>query len=319
MPTLPHSLLSRTLRPFLFCLLAAVTLLSPALAETLFGHCVGVADGDTCTLLLTDDAGGKRTEKIRFHGIDAPESHQAYGKAAKKFVSGLIYGKDIRVEAQTRDKYGRLVGKIYVGDTFVNLEVVKAGYAWWFRQYGAGETAIAEAEEAARAARRGLWQDKNPVAPWDFRHKPELARQATEQASATSSVSAATPAAAPTKKADNDAKRYWVTSSNGKTHNASCRWYANSNGYYSSTGTGNNCMKCGGAGYSDTATAVAPTVSANTPAVAPAKKAAATERYWVTSSSGKTHNASCRWYANSRGYYSTTGTGNNCKICGGAY
>lgn len=244
MPALPFALLCRAPRALLLCLAAAVALLSPAFAETLLGRCVGVADGDTCTLLLSDDAGGKRTEKIRFHAIDAPESHQAYGKAAKKFVSGLIYGKDIRVEAQTRDKYGRLIGKIYVGDTFVNLEVVKAGYAWWFRQYGAGETAIAEAEEAARAARRGLWQDKAPVAPWDFRHKPELARQATEHTPDTaSSFSAATPA----QKAAADTERYWVTSSSGKTHNAACRWYTNSRGYYSSTGTGNNCKICGGA------------------------------------------------------------------------
>lgn len=244
MSTLPLSLLSRTFRPFLFCLLAALTLLSPALAETLLGHCVGVADGDTCTLLLTDDAGGKRTEKIRFHGIDAPESHQAYGQAAKKFVSDLIYDKDIRVEVQTRDKYGRLVGKIFVGDTNVNLEVVKAGYAWWYRQYGAGETAIAETEEAARTARRGLWQDKNPVAPWDFRHKPELARQAVEIPSAPFTD---TLGAAPGAPANKSTARYWVTSSSGKTHNASCRWYANSNGYYSATGTGNNCKICGGA------------------------------------------------------------------------
>lgn len=42
------------------------------------------------------------------------------------------------------------------------------------------------------------------------------------------------------------------------------------------------------------------------------------ERYWVTTSSGKTHNSSCRYYANSKGHFSTKGTGNNCKICGGA-
>lgn len=42
------------------------------------------------------------------------------------------------------------------------------------------------------------------------------------------------------------------------------------------------------------------------------------ERYWVTSSSGKTHNSSCRYYANSKGHYSSKGTGNNCRICGGA-
>lgn len=303
---------ARALCPLLWALVVCAALLfSPAAAETLLGRCVGVADGDTCTLLLTSDDGTKRTEKIRFHGIDAPESHQAYGKAAKKFVSDLIFGKDIAVDVQTRDKYGRLVGKIRVGDTDVNLAVVKAGYAWWYRRYGAGETALAEAEQDARAARRGLWQDKDPVAPWDFRHKPALAQQAVERPAApfTDTLGAA-PAA------DKAAARYWVTSSSGKTHNASCRWYGTSKGYYSSTSTGNNCLKCGGAGYSDNASITAPSASDSHAVTAPANKAA--ERYWVTSSSGKTHNASCRWYANSKGYYSSTGTGNNCKVCGGA-
>lgn len=244
MPNVPRPQCYRSLRALLLCLTTALALLSPSLAETLLGHCVGVTDGDTCTLLLTDDAGSKRTEKIRFHGIDAPESHQAYGQAAKKFVSDLIYDKDIRVEVQTRDKYGRLVGKIFVGDTNVNLEVVKAGYAWWYRQYGAGETALAEAEEAARTARRGLWQDKNPVAPWDFRHKPVLARQAVEIPSAPFTD---TLGAAPDAPANKSTARYWVTTSSGKTHNSSCRYYANSKGHFSTKGTGNNCKICGGA------------------------------------------------------------------------
>ncbi|MCQ2365225.1 MAG: thermonuclease family protein [Akkermansia sp.] len=221
-------------RHFLLCLSAFVSLLLPSAAEMLFGHCVGVADGDTCTLLLTQPDGVKKTERIRFHGIDAPESHQAYGQAAKKFVSDLIYDKDIRVDVQTRDKYGRLVGKVFVGGAYVNLEVVKAGYAWWYRQYGAGETAIAAAEQEARTACHGLWLDKNPVAPWDFRHK---GARAASPASASSTDSH--PAA--------ESQRYWVTASSGKTHNASCRWYADSQGYYSSTGTGNNCKICGGA------------------------------------------------------------------------
>lgn len=227
-------------RTLLLCLSALVSLLLPAAAETLLGHCVGVADGDTCTLLLTQPDGAKKTERIRFHGIDAPESHQAYGQAAKKFVSDLIYDKDIRVEVQTRDKYGRLVGKIFAGDMNVNLAVVQAGYAWWYRQYGAGETAIAEAEQEARAARRGLWQDTAPVAPWDFRHKGPRAKQASAAPSSVASP-------APVSSSDTLAQRYWVTASSGKTHNSSCRYYENSRGYYSATGTGNNCRICGGA------------------------------------------------------------------------
>lgn len=46
-------------------------------------------------------------------------------------------------------------------------------------------------------------------------------------------------------------KRFWITSSSRKTHNASCRWYGESKGYYSSTGTGNNCRSCGDAGEDD--------------------------------------------------------------------
>lgn len=112
-------------------------------------------------------------------------------------------------------------------------------------------------------------------------------------------------------------KRFWITSSSRKTHNSSCRWYGESKGYYSSTGTGNDCKKCGGAGYSDSVTDVSSTVLANSSA-----KERSTDgdvqRYWITSSSRKTHNASCRWYGESKGYYSSTGTGNNCRSCGGA-
>lgn len=228
---------TRSLLLSLFSLVALC--FSPAWAETLLGHCVGVADGDTCTLLLRHEDGSKKTERIRFHGIDAPESHQPYGQASKKLVSDLIYDKDIRVEVQTRDKYGRLVGKVFVGETNVNLAVVKAGLAWWYRQYGAGETALAEAEQAARTARLGLWQDPAPVAPWDFRHKGKQA--------AASAPSAQAPAPSPAAHPASGEKQYWVTTSSGKTHNVSCRYYANSNGYYSSTGTGNNCKICGGA------------------------------------------------------------------------
>ncbi len=291
------------------------TCLTPAAAERLVGHCVGVTDGDTCTL-LTENAGQKKTTKIRFHGIDAPESHQDFGQASKKHLSELIYDRDIAVDVVDTDRYGRTVGKVFVGDTNVNLAMVQAGMAWWYRQYGAGETALQQAEEEARSARRGLWQSPNPIAPWDFRHKPALAQTAVSSEAALDFGS--TPATATDTSAKDNGKRYWVTSSSGKTHNASCRWYATSNGYYSATGTGNNCKVCGGApeSTSDFSTS---TATVTTSAVSSGSSTKSNgKRYWVTSSSGKTHNASCRWYGNSRGYYSATGTGNNCKVCGGA-
>lgn len=211
------------------------TCLTPAAAERLVGHCVGVTDGDTCTL-LTENAGQKKTTKIRFHGIDAPESHQDFGQAAKKHLSDLIFDKDISVDVVDTDRYGRTVGKVFVGGTNVNLAMVQAGMAWWYRQYGAGETALQQAEADARTARRGLWQSPAPTPPWEYRH----GAKGGKTAAATASSPAAAPATATA------AQQYWITSSSGKTHNSSCRYYGSSKGYYAAKGTGNNCKVCGG-------------------------------------------------------------------------
>lgn len=233
MSALPFPAVSRLLRALVLSCASAVALLTPAFAETLLGRCVRVTDGDTCTLLLADAEGGRQTAKIRFHAIDAPESHQAYGKAAKKFVSDLIFGKDIRVETQGCDRYGRLIGRVYVNDTDVNLAIVKAGYAWWFRKYAANEPAIAAAEEAARSARRGLWQKKDPVAPWDFRRKKRESR--------------AVPAApAPSDNTD-DTERHRMTESTNDLRNRRCQSHEKSRGRHASAGTGNNGTVCGGA------------------------------------------------------------------------
>ncbi len=112
-------------------------------------------------------------------------------------------------------------------------------------------------------------------------------------------------------------EEYWITEEDDETHNHTCSRYGEGDGTFSTEGSGNDCGECGGADYTSSSSFVSPTRTANTPAQTQTKEYNAT-RYWVTASSGKTHNASCRWYANSRGYYSTTGTGNNCKICGGA-
>lgn len=205
------------------------TYFTPAAAERLVGHCVGVTDGDTCTL-LTENAGQKKTTKIRFHGIDAPESHQDFGQASKKHLSDLIFDKAITVDVVDTDRYGRTVGKVFMGGTNVNLAMVQAGMAWWYRPYAASDTALQQAEEEARSTRRGLWQSSAPTPPWEYRH------------GAKGNKPAATPSTAATK-----AENYWITATSKKTHNSSCRYYGNSKGYYATTGTGNNCRVCGGA------------------------------------------------------------------------
>ncbi len=141
-----------------------------AQAATITGRVVGVSDGDTITVL---DA--NRTQyKIRLAGIDAPESKQAFGSRSKQNLSDLVFGKDVAVEWDKRDRYQRVVGVVLVDGHDVNLEQVRAGMAWWYRQYAKEQTLddrrlYEQAENGAKAARRGLWVDANPVPPWEWR------------------------------------------------------------------------------------------------------------------------------------------------------
>ena len=131
---------------------------------------MAVADGDTVTVL---DASNTQW-KIRLMGIDAPEKKQAFGSKSKESLSALVFDKSVSVEYSKRDKYGRTVGKISVAGVDANLEQVKAGMAWHYKKYQNEQTAddratYAQAEEAARDTRRGLWIDAEPMPPWDWR------------------------------------------------------------------------------------------------------------------------------------------------------
>ena len=144
------------------------------LAGDLRGRVVGVADGDTLTVL---DA-SQGFSKIRLHQIDAPEKQQDFGQRAKQSLSELVYGKQVRVEVADTDKYGRTVGKVWIGGLAANLEQVKRGMAWVYEKY-ATEPAYFAAERTARNGRVGLWSQPNPTPPWVYRH-PERAPTAAK-------------------------------------------------------------------------------------------------------------------------------------------
>lgn len=153
---------------------AAVAMLLLALAthaETITGHVVGITDGDTITVL--DPTNNKH--KIRLAGIDSPEKSQAFGYRAKESLSDLVFKQMVTVETTKRDRYGRSVGKVLVGELDANLEQIKRGMAWHYKAYAREQSPqdrqrYAEAEEIARGARVGLWRDAQPVPPWDFRY-----------------------------------------------------------------------------------------------------------------------------------------------------
>ncbi len=146
-------------------LLAAPT----AFADTLIGKVVKVADGDTITVLDNNIQ-----HKIRLQGIDAPERKQAFGNASRKHLATLVAGKEVTVKWVKRDRYGRIVGFVIVDGQDVNLVQVKTGMAWFYRYYQKelsveNRKLYAQAEDEARANKKGLWQHKNPMPPWEWR------------------------------------------------------------------------------------------------------------------------------------------------------
>ena len=136
-------------------------------SETIItGKVVRIADGDTVTVLQNN-----QEYKIRLYGIDTPEKGQDFGTKAKEFTSGLVFKREVKVIQKDVDRYGRIVGIIYVGDTCINQEIIKAGFAWVYRQYckdGFCRDWIT-LETNARINQIGLWGHPDPVPPWEYR------------------------------------------------------------------------------------------------------------------------------------------------------
>jgi endonuclease YncB( thermonuclease family) len=145
----------------------------PACAEYLLrGRVVRILDGDTVDLLVA----GARTERIRLEGIDAPEKGQAFGTQARKRLASLLFLRDVQVRLGKRDRYQRWIGRIRADGEDINRRLLLEGMAWHFVQYAheqpvAEREADARAEAAARAARRGIWGDREPVPPWAWRKR----------------------------------------------------------------------------------------------------------------------------------------------------
>lgn len=152
----------------------AATILSfQAHAAQLQGKVVGVSDGDTITVL---DA-GLQQHRVRLTGIDAPEKRQPFGQVSKQSLANLVYGKTVSVTYDKQDRYGRILGRIGTQDgQDANLHQIQKGMAWHYKRYERDQPKnerrdYAEAEQAAQQAKTGLWSDKNPTPPWDWRRE----------------------------------------------------------------------------------------------------------------------------------------------------
>ncbi|MFP9098701.1 thermonuclease family protein [Flavobacterium sp. RHBU_24] len=133
--------------------------------KTFTGKVIGIKDGDTFEVLFDSIP-----ERVRLAEIDCPEKAQAYGKNAKQFASDLCFGKTVTVSSGgKRDRYGRVVGTVVTEDgTNVNEALVKAGFAWHYKDYS-DNAQIGIYEREAREKQLGLWADNDPTPPWDWR------------------------------------------------------------------------------------------------------------------------------------------------------
>lgn len=162
---LPFSSLHAGLMAVLLC-----GWLGTAGAATLRGEVVGLADGDTLTVLDND----RQQHRVRLVGIDAPEKRQAFGERSRQHLSALVFRQEVAVDWKKRDRYGRILGVVRVRSVDVGQAQLRAGLAWHYKAYAREQPVeqralYSDVELDARRARRGLWSEAAPTPPWEFR------------------------------------------------------------------------------------------------------------------------------------------------------
>jgi endonuclease YncB( thermonuclease family) len=126
-----------------------------------------IVDGDT--LKASCRIGGHVT--VRLSGIDAPEHKQPHSKASTEALHALCFKVQATIKPKTTDRYRRTVADVECGGKDVAAEQVKAGMAWVYVQYDKGHEALYPLQDAAQAARLGLWADPAPIPPWEWRRR----------------------------------------------------------------------------------------------------------------------------------------------------
>lgn len=232
----------------------------PAEGGELRGKVIGVLDGDTIQVLVPlpstqitasspqkssqqktsspqksslEKTVRQQTVTIRLEGIDAPESEQRFGKQAKQALAQRVAGKVVVVQIRGTDKFERTLGVVRLDGDNVNLKQVEEGWAWHFTRFSDDEQ-LARSEQAARRAKRGLWADERPIAPWTYRD---------EQIQLKSAATAARNPAS----SDKTSGRFWLNEISGVRHNESCEHFKKTaRGRPCGPGEGKACGLCGG-------------------------------------------------------------------------
>ena len=159
--------------------LVLLPILAFSVAADITGKVVAVTDGDTIKVLDASNA----QYKVRLTGIDAPERGQPYSNASRENLASMVAGKEVFVESTKNDRYGRMLGKVWVqpsdcptcGKTLdINYAQILEGMAWWYRYYANEQSEedrgrYESAEDEARLRKRELWADPYPINQYEWR------------------------------------------------------------------------------------------------------------------------------------------------------
>jgi endonuclease YncB( thermonuclease family) len=154
---------------------------------SLFGKVIEVNSGDVITIFNLN-----RPVRVKLLGIDAPEMDQAFGDVAKNHLSDLVFDKGVLVQYSGIGADGSITGRVLLNDADIGAQMVRDGAAW-FDLKNSDRLAVMDrdvyqqSEQAARSERRGLWQQANPISPWDFVKAQELKTHPVSSLKATES------------------------------------------------------------------------------------------------------------------------------------
>jgi micrococcal nuclease len=135
-------------------------------AEVWTGWVSWVMDGDT---VLVVRSGQKEPVKLRLDAVDAPETCQPGGPAARDAMTALALRKPVQVQSLGRDSYGRDIGRLSVDGVDVGAEMVRSGMAWAYR-FRTGRGPYAALQRQAQKEKRGVFAGREePMSPALFR------------------------------------------------------------------------------------------------------------------------------------------------------
>jgi endonuclease YncB( thermonuclease family) len=135
--------------------------------SVLTGKVIAIKDGDT--VVVIDSLNTQTT--LRLAEVDCPEKNQPFGTKAKQFTSDQVYLKIVKYTITDTDRYGRSIAMIYYDDDkYLSAEIIRSGMGWHYKKYSKS-IELAELEIIAKNEKRGLWIDKNPISPSDWRNK----------------------------------------------------------------------------------------------------------------------------------------------------